>query len=66
MDEKNKFNKKDISYIVGGAIIGAIAGYIIKRVGLKNLMGLLRKKEIIPSAISNLLDEFTSGIESEE
>lgn len=66
MDEKNKFDKKDISYIVGGAIIGAIAGYIIKRVGLKNLMGLLRKKEIIPSAISNLLDEFTSGIESEE
>lgn len=66
MDKKNKFEKKDISYIVGGAIIGAIAGYIIKRVGLKNLMGLLKKKEIIPSAISNLIDEFTSGIGSEE
>ena len=66
MDEKNKFDKKDISYIIGGAIIGAIAGYIIKRVGLKNLMGLLKKKEIIPSSISNLLDEFTSGRESEE
>ncbi len=66
MDEKNKFDKKDISYIIGGAIIGAIAGYIIKRVGIKNLMGLLKKKEIIPSSISNLLDEFTSGRKSEE
>ncbi len=66
MNEKNKFDKKDISYIVGGAIIGAIAGYIVKRVGLKNLMSLLKKKEIIPSSISNLLNEFTSGRESEE
>jgi len=66
MDEKNKFDKQDISYIIGGAIIGAIAGYVIKRVGIKNIMGILKKKEIIPSSISNLINEFTSKIKSEE
>ena len=66
MDEKNKLDKKDLSYIIGGAIIGAIAGYIISRVGIKNLMSMLKKKEIIPSSISSLLKEFTSDKESEE
>jgi len=66
MDEKNKFDKQDISYIIGGAIIGAIAGYVIKRVGIKNIMDILKKKEIIPSSISNLINEFTSKIKSEE
>lgn len=66
MDKKNKLDKKDLSYIVGGAIVGAIAGYIISRVGIKNLISLLKKKEIIPSSISSLLKEFTSDEESEE
>ena len=66
MDKKNKLDKKDLSYILGGAIIGAIAGYIISRVGIKNLMSILKKKEIIPSSISSLLKEFTSDEESEE
>lgn len=66
MDKKNKLDKKDLSYIIGGAVVGAIAGYIISRVGIKNLMSLLKKKEIIPSSISSLLKEFTSDKESEE
>ena len=66
MDKKNKLDKKDLSYILGGAIIGAIAGYIISRVGIKNLMSILKKKEIIPSSISSLLKKFTSDEESEE
>ena len=66
MDKKSKFDKSDISYIIGGAIIGAIAGYIIKRVGIKNIIGILKKKEIIPSSVSNLIDEFTSKRKSEE
>ena len=66
MDKKNKLDKKDLSYIIGGAIIGAIAGYIISRVGIKNLMSILKKKEIIPSSISSLLKKFTSDEESEE
>jgi hypothetical protein len=60
MTEDKKIDKKDISFIIGGAIIGAIAGYIIKRVGIKNIMNMLKQKEIIPPSISNLINEFTS------
>jgi len=60
MDEMKKLNKKDISFIIGGAVLGAIAGYIVKRVGIKNIMNMLKKKEIIPPSISNIINEFTS------
>lgn len=66
MAEDKKIDKKDISFIIGGAIIGAIAGYIIKRVGIKNIMNMLKQKEIIPPSISNLINEFTSRRNSEE
>ena len=60
MTEDKKIDKKDISFIIGGAILGAIGGYIIKRVGAKNIMNMLKQKEIIPPSISNLINEFTS------
>jgi hypothetical protein len=66
MSEDKKIDKKDISFIIGGAIIGAIAGYIVKRVGIKNIMNMLKQKEIIPPSISNLINEFTSRRNSEE
>jgi len=66
MTEDKKIDKKDISFIIGGAIIGAIAGYIIKRVGIKNIMNMLKQKEIIPPSISNLINEFTSRKNSEK
>jgi hypothetical protein len=66
MAEDKKIDKKDISFIIGGAIIGAIAGYIVKRVGVKNIMNMLKQKEIIPPSISNLINEFTSRKNSEE
>ena len=66
MTEDKKIDKKDISFIVGGAIIGAIAGYIAKRVGIKNIMNMLKQKEIIPPSISNLINEFTSRKNSGE
>lgn len=66
MTEDKKIDKKDISFIIGGAILGAIAGYIIKRVGIKNIMNMLKQKEIIPPSISNLINEFTSRRKSEE
>jgi len=66
MTEDKKIDKKDISFIIGGAIIGAIAGYIVKRVGIKNIMNMLKQKEIIPPSISNLINEFTSRRNSAE
>lgn len=66
MAEDKKIDKRDISFIIGGAIIGAIAGYIVKRVGIKNIMNMLKQKEIIPPSISNLINEFTSRKNSEE
>lgn len=66
MAEDKKIDKKDISFIIGGAIIGAIAGYIVKRVGIKNIMNMLKQKEIIPPSISNLINEFTSRRNSAE
>lgn len=60
MEKTKGIDKKDLGFIIGGAILGAIAGYIIKRVGIKNIMSLLKQKEVIPPSISNLINEFTS------
>ncbi len=66
MGEKNKFEKKDLGYIIGGAVLGAICGYIVKRVGIKNITDMLKQKEIIPPSISNIIKEFLSKKDSEE
>ena len=66
MTEDKKIDKKDISFIIGGAVLGAIARYIANRVGIKNIMNMLKQKEIIPPSISNLINEFTSRKNSEE
>lgn len=66
MGDENKFEKKDIGYIIGGAVLGAIAGYIVKRVGIKNITNMLKQKEIIPPSITNIIKEFSSKKEQEE
>jgi len=66
MNEEKEFDRTIINFVIGGALIGAIAGYIIKKVGIKNIMNILKKKEIIPPSISNLINEFTSRRKSEE
>ncbi len=60
MNEDKKFNKNYIGYIVGGAVLGAIAGYIVKKVGPKNIMNMVKQKDIIPPSISNIINEFSS------
>jgi hypothetical protein len=60
MEKKKSIDKKDLGFIIGGAVIGAIAGYIINRVGIKNIMNMLKQKEVIPPSISNLINEFAS------
>jgi len=66
MNKEKKFDSTIINFVIGGALLGAIAGYIIKKVGIKNIMSILKKKEIIPPSISNLINEFASRRKSEE
>ncbi|TET50140.1 MAG: hypothetical protein E3J58_03950 [Actinomycetota bacterium] len=66
MDKDKKFDKNYIGYIVGGAIFGAIAGYIVKKVGPKNIMNMVKQKDIIPPSISNIINEFSSRKDKEE
>ena len=66
MEEDRKFEKKDLGYIIGGAALGAIAGYIVKRVGIKNIMNMLKQKDIIPPSVSNIIKEFSSKKGTEE
>ena len=65
MEDDNNFNKNYIGFIVGGAILGAIAGYIVKKVGPKNIMNMVKQKDIIPPSISNIIKEFSSHRDSE-
>ena len=60
MNKDKNFNKNYIGYIVGGAVLGAIAGYIVKKVGPKNIMNMVKQKDIIPPSISNIINEFSS------
>ena len=60
MDNNKDFDKNYIGFIVGGAVLGAIAGYIVKKVGPKNIMNMVKQKDIIPPAISNIINEFSS------
>jgi hypothetical protein len=64
MNAEKKFDRTVTYFVLGGAAIGAIAGYIIKKIGPKNIMGILKQKEIIPPSVSNLINEFTSRKES--
>ena len=65
MDNNKDFDKNYIGFIVGGAVLGAIAGYIVKKVGPKNIMNMVKQKDIIPPSISNIIKEFSSRGDSE-
>jgi hypothetical protein len=60
MNKEKDFDKIYIGYLVGGALLGAIAGYVVKKVGPKNIMNMIKQKDIIPPSISNLINEFSS------
>jgi hypothetical protein len=66
MSKDKNFNKNYIGFIVGGAVLGAIAGYIVKKVGPKNIMNMVKQKDIIPPSISNIINEFSSRRDSGE
>ena len=66
MDKDKNFNKNYIGFIIGGAVVGAIAGYIVKKVGPKKIMNMVKQKDIIPPSISNIINEFSSRRNAKE
>jgi hypothetical protein len=58
MSDGKKVDKKVVYYVVGGAILGAIAGYIVNRVGMKNIMEAMKAKNIIPENIADTISDF--------
>jgi ribose/xylose/arabinose/galactoside ABC-type transport system permease subunit len=63
---KEEFNSKAIGFIIGGAVIGAIAGYIVNKIGYQNILSTLKANKIISPTISNLINEFTSRKKSDD
>jgi hypothetical protein len=66
MSKDKKADKTIVYYVVGGAVLGAIAGYIVKKVGFQNILNILKSKNIIPENIADTISEFTSGEIDEE
>ena len=60
MEKSKKVDKTIAYYVLGGAALGAIAGYIVKKVGVKNIITVLKTKKIIPENILNTISEFTN------
>ena len=61
MAKSKKVDKTVAYYVLGGAALGAIAGYIVKKVGVKNILNVLKAKKIIPENIINTISEFTNA-----
>ena len=66
MSDDRKFDKTVINYVIGGAVVGALAGYLIKKVGFNNILTILKSKKIISSRIAETIADFTSGNVEEE
>jgi len=66
MDEEKKFDKKGVGFVVGGAVLGAIAGYLVKKIGIKNIITMLKAKNVISPKIASIINEFTSKKFSDE
>lgn len=60
MSSNKKIDKTMVYYILGGAAIGAVAGYIVKKVGIKNVVNVLKSKNIIPENIIETISEFAN------
>ena len=66
MNDKKDFDRSYIGFIIGGAILGAVAGYVVKKVGPKNIMDMVKRKDIIPPTIRDIMNEFSSRKKSTE
>jgi folate-dependent tRNA-U54 methylase TrmFO/GidA len=61
MNDEKKFDKTVINFVIGGAVLGAIAGYVVKKIGAKNILNILKSKKIISSSIADTITEFTTS-----
>ena len=59
MSNDKKVDKTIVYYILGGAALGAIAGYIVKKVGMKNIVNVLKAKKIFHEGFMDTISEFT-------
>ena len=66
MNKRKDFDKSYISFLIGGGVLGIITGYIVKKVGPKNIMNMVKQKNIIPPSISNIINEISSRKKSTE
>jgi hypothetical protein len=53
-----KIDPKIVAFIAGGAVIGGIAGYIVNKVGFKNIVKMLKDKNIISPEIGKFVENF--------
>ncbi|MGM0366729.1 MAG: hypothetical protein ACQEP5_09375 [Actinomycetota bacterium] len=66
MDDKKDFDKNSLWFIIGGAALGAIAGYLIKRIGVKNIATLLKARNIISTNVADIIKDFAANKLGEE
>ena len=67
MSDAEKFDKTIVNFVIGGAMVGTLAGYLVKKVGYKNILTILKSKKIISPSIADTISDFTSSnIEKEE
>ncbi|MCG9479076.1 MAG: hypothetical protein K9H14_02565 [Actinomycetia bacterium] len=58
-------DKKKAGFIAAGAVVGALLGYILSRIGTDRVLDMLKEKNIISPEITNLIDDFKEGLRSD-
>ncbi|HEY5501627.1 MAG TPA: hypothetical protein VIK09_06555 [Candidatus Humimicrobiaceae bacterium] len=53
-----KLDPKIVAYIAGGAVVGGAVGYIINKVGLKNIARMLKDKNILSPEVGDFVENF--------
>jgi hypothetical protein len=53
-----KVDPKIVAYVAGGAVVGGVIGYIINKVGLKNIAKMLKDKNILSPEIGSFVENF--------
>ncbi len=57
--------KEYIGFIIGGAILGAAIGYLVRRIGVPKIMETLKDHNIIPENLVSIVDDLKPGAKSD-